>query len=113
MKDYKIYYGVKNEYYINDARIYFYDFTIPELDLIIEYHGVGFHPNPNWDNLKWDAWRSTFNKFDADKVFSFDQEKKMIAEKNGFMVIEIYSDEINNIDVKQMIKKLIVENQHA
>lgn len=113
LKEYDLYYGNKNEYYINDGRIYFYDFTIPKLKLIIEYRDIGFHPNPNWDELKWNSWRSVFNKFDADKVFSFDQEKKMIAEKKGFKVIELYSDEIDTIDIISIITQHLLEIQNA
>lgn len=31
----------------NIQRVYFYDFTLPELKLIIEYNGEAYHPNPN------------------------------------------------------------------
>lgn len=108
LQNYKFYYGAKNEYFINSGRLYFYDFFIKDLNLIIEYHGIGFHPNPNWSQNKWLKWKQPFTNKNADEVFAFDQEKKNIALNKNFNFIEIYSDEIENgiIKIRNELSKL-------
>ena len=82
------------EWFIYDdftKRVYFYDLTIPSLHMIIEYHGEAFHPNPNWDSEKWKSWKSALGKRDAATQFKFDQYKRLVAENNGWSVIELFS----------------------
>ena len=93
----KEYYYDKNEYRLErleDGRFYYYDFTIPDFKLIVEYHGVGFHPNPEWDPDTWTKWLHPYNKKSANHIYVLDRQKKEVAEQNGFNVIEIYSDDI-------------------
>jgi hypothetical protein len=80
------------EWYIKDGDDFFlYDLSIPSLSLIIEYHGEGFHPNPDWDTVRWSQWRQAFSKKTADECRSYDIRKKQVAEKNGWTVIEVFS----------------------
>jgi hypothetical protein len=95
-----IYWGVgsSNEWFINfDKCLFFYDFTIKSLKVIIEYHGISFHPKEgelNWVGIYGDKY--------ADKI-RIDRMRKEVAEKAGFKYFNIYSDD----DVKTKQKELI------
>ena len=71
----------------DDTRRYYYDCYIKELNLIIEYHGVLFHPKPgdyNWKHYNGkDSYREARKK---------DLKKKKVAIENGFKYLEFYSD---------------------
>jgi hypothetical protein len=73
---------------ISGNYFYFYDLTIPELNLIIEYHGERFHDKVDYDstkNMTYDSFIDNFNK---------DLFKKFVAEQRGFMVFVIREWEI-------------------
>lgn len=76
-----------------------YDLTIHDIDLIFEFQGKAFHPNPKWNKEKWNGWRQAVTKKDADQVFAQDLFKKDLAEENGFEVIYIWeeNDTLDNI----------------
>ena len=87
--------GGSKEYFIYDpgsTKIFFYDFTIPSIKLILEYHGKRYHPNPKWNTEKWEKW--DFMGMDADTKRNFDLYKNKVAEDLGFEVIEIFSDDL-------------------
>lgn len=95
-----IYWGVgsSNEWFINfDKSLFFYDFTIRPLKIIIDYHGISFHPKE--DDLNWVSIYG--DKYD-DKI-KIDKIKRKVAEENGFRYFTIYSDE----DIKTKQKELI------
>lgn len=102
-----IYWGVgkSNEYFIynndinNKYKIFFYDFTIPKLNIIIEYNGITFHPNPSWCKKDLEKWKNPFTNENHINVLNKDEYKKNIAINKGFNVYEIYSDD--NIKNKQ------------
>lgn len=104
-----LYYGIqeKNEYFLWDNvhhKIFFYDFTIPKYKIIIEYHGIRYHPNPNWDKSTWDKWK--FMNMDADTKRQLDQYKNSVATRNGFEVFEVWADEKNLFDKDLIINKI-------
>ena len=84
----------KNEFFLRDGNeIFFYDFTIRRKKIIIEYNGVTFHPkNENSE------WINPFNNEDAKTAFERQRRKIELAEKNGFKVLELRSDETGNIE---------------
>jgi hypothetical protein len=91
-----IYWGVghSNEWFINsDKCLFFYDFTIKSLRVIIEYNGIGFHPNPNWSLDKKNSWRCVYLDLSYDDKSKIDSIKKDVAIKKGFTYIDVYSDE--------------------
>ena len=85
----------KKEYFIKSGKdIFFYDFTIKSKKIIIEYNGVLFHPK----NEKSD-WFNPFNpEMTSESAFNKQRSKIKIAEENGFKVLEIWSDDNNNLD---------------
>lgn len=108
-------YGIGKEWFIWDYdsnKHYFYDFTNIKLKIIIEYHGSAWHPNKSvLTKEEWINWKVPHTNITADEKYSFDQYKKKVAEKAGFKIFEIYSNDdpiiINKtiIDIKNEINK--------
>lgn len=99
-----IYFGHfnKEEYFLLDNKnIFFYDFTILNLNIIIEYNGEKFHPNPNWDIDKKNEWKCLFSKLSYNEKYKFDEYKNKIAIENGFDIYSIYSSD----DKEQFINR--------
>ena len=93
--------GGSREYYMFDKStnsIFFYDFCIPKLKKIIEYHGTSFHPNPNWKKEKFDSWNCLFLNLTAEEKLKIDQYKENFARKKGYSVLCIWSDDIPTYD---------------
>lgn len=74
------------------ARRYCYDLCVPEHNIIFEYHGNAFHPNPKWDHQKWRSWKQAKTGISADEQYKMDVFKRRLAEANGYTVIELYAD---------------------
>jgi hypothetical protein len=92
-----IFWGIKGsqEYFIYDDSIkavFFYDFCIPKIKKIIEYHGISFHPNPSWEKEKFNSWRCTFLNTPADEKLKIDQYKENYARSKGYDVLCVWSD---------------------
>lgn len=90
-------YGSKGEWFLWDEELkkhFFYDFVNVKKKVIIEYHGSTFHPNKKVLNeQEWIEWRHPFTKETADQKYDFDQYKKRLALKHGFLIFEIYSND--------------------
>lgn len=86
-----IYWGVgdSNEWFINmENNIFFYDFTIKSLNIIIEYHGIAFHPKEGQTE-----WKSAYGDVSYEDKIVFDKLKETYAIKKGFQYIKVFSDE--------------------
>ncbi len=106
-----IYWGVghSNEWFINcNDMSLFYDFTIPKLKLVIEYHGIKFHPNENDDTVDRKNWKCLFSGLSFDDKLKKDNLKKDIIINNGYTYIDVFSNE-NLINRKNDIIKIIDE----
>lgn len=93
----EIYWGVgsSNEWFIREENcIFFYDFLIHPLKIIIEYHGTSFHPKEGQTD-----WKSIYG-VTYEKQIKIDRMKKEVAESNGFEYLYVYSDE--DLKTKQM-----------
>lgn len=113
LNKYKIYYK-ENEFGIYDSyksQYFKYDFTIPDLNLIIEFNGDVWHGNPSIYN-KNDKPHPIDKNVKANELWKYDKIKKEAAEKRGFTVIYIWEyDYINNFKktyttLKQNINEL-------
>jgi hypothetical protein len=108
----KIYLGIEgnHEYFLrNDKSIVFYDFTIPEINVIIEYNGSKFHPNQTLlteEELKY--WTSLFSNESAETVLAKDLAKRKIAENNGYTVITVW-DTDNKYETVKNLRQVIQE----
>lgn len=106
----KIYYKEK-EYYIYDydnKRIYYYDLMIKDINLIIEFNGICFHPNKDSLSLKeWNAWINPITKQNADYHYEYDIRKKTLAEINGFNYLIIWENETFDNNKNKIINKIL------
>lgn len=97
-----IYWGVghSNEWFINiDGNLFFYDFTIRSLKVIIEFHGEKFHPRSIDD-----GWKNIYNKeISIEHQFNRDKIKEKSAKKSGFDYHVVFS----NDDLESKQKELI------
>lgn len=76
----------------------YYDFYIKNTKMLIEIHGNYWHPRHE-ENL---------NEIQKKNIEN-DQFKKELAEKNGYKVIYIYEDELDDFIERKDIDKLVVE----
>lgn len=92
LKTLTLYYA-NNEHCIYDTlnkKIYFYDFYIKELNIIIEYHGIVWHPRKRIQ----EGWVHPYTKETSEKYYDLDIHKKLLANTVGIDVITIFEDEI-------------------
>lgn len=115
--DYRIGVDDNNELNIYDKKMkrhFYYDFTIPSLKLIFEYHGEKYHPHfsikSEEDLIKWKTINvnkymggDTLNKLNGVQVRKKDEYKKQLAIDNGYKYFVIWSSD----DKKQAIKNII------
>ncbi len=86
------------EYSISRFR---YDFTILSMCVIIEYHGIHWHPKSP-DDVVWKGlYRPDKCDYKCDEKWYYDRHKKQVAEDAGFTVIEVWSDE--TFDLIEMV----------
>lgn len=105
----KIYYK-ENEYFIYDnenKKIYFYDLTIKDINLIVEFNGNAFHPNKDkLTEIEWNAWINPLTKKTADENYKYDCAKRRLAENNGFNYLIIWEDETFENNKHKIINKI-------
>ena len=95
----------KSEFFLKDNKnIYFYDFTIRNLQLIIEFHGVAFHAKNESD-----IWMNPFTNQEAKENIEKRRVKNNLAIRNGFKLLEIWSDDPIEKNI-EYCKKFILEN---
>jgi len=104
-----IFVGIDNNhefslYNKNYKKLYFYDFTILELNLIIEYNGCHIHPNKNILNeQEWNNWQHCYTNESADYHYELDKQKNKFAKDNGFNVITIWSSDTPEYNINKCI----------
>jgi len=75
----------EEEHFVANQYNFYYDFTIPDMNIIIEYHGERFHKKYNYDitlSLDFEYFKDRYDK---------DLFKKWIAEQRGYQVIILRS----------------------
>ena len=106
----KVYHS-ENEYFIYDytkKKINFYDLCINDIKLIVEYHGIMFHPNKKILSKKeWRNWYNIISGNDADTQHKIDQYKKNLAKDTGFRFIEIWENETFEANKNEIINEII------
>jgi hypothetical protein len=112
----QIYFADKdnNEIFLKDyeGNHFLYDYCVRDLFLIIEYHGIKFHPNKEkLSEEEWSEWKSIFSENSAEYVYSRDQYKKKLAMECGFSFFEVFSDDPEKfIKVIEFIRKKYEDN---
>jgi hypothetical protein len=91
----------------NDGKHFLYDYCVRDLFLIIEYHGIKFHPNKDkLSEEEWAEWKCLFSENTAEYVYSRDQYKKKLAMDCGFSFFEVFSDDPDKFNrVIEFIRK--------
>lgn len=77
----------------HNDRTFWYDFTIPKLNLVVEYNGDHVHANPDWDKTKLNEWRHAFSRATADESIEYDALKRKTIENLGFTLYYVWSNE--------------------
>ncbi len=95
--------GKSNEWFISfDKNFFLYDFTIKSLKIIIEYHGIKFHPKEGQID-----WKPIFGNMSYEEKLSLDNIKENIAKEKGFKYFKVYSDEDLKNKQNEIIEYLI------
>ncbi len=79
----------KEEYELCKKRIFYYDFTLRDIGIIIEYHGSYYHEDLDYDSTENMNFRYFLDQSPED--FKIDLFKKWIAENRGFDVFVVRS----------------------
>jgi hypothetical protein len=93
----------KNEYKLKSpTNYYFYDYYNKDLNLIIEYNGVAYHPNPEkLSGDEWEKWRHPKDKtITADISYEKQKIKLEFAKQNGHNILEIWNDKSIDDNIK-------------
>ena len=93
----------ENEYFLWDydnKKVYFYDFCIPELNVMIEYNGIMFHPRVK-DTIFTTVEASTTK----------DNIKDALAKKNGFDLYW-YWENIDNEETQLTFYKDVINYKY-
>lgn len=91
LSGYKIYYK-DNEYFLrDDHKIFFYDFCIPKLKIIIEYDTPFYHPNPFYmKEDEFNNWTNPFIKKTPLEMWNKDYQKELLVKNNNFNFLRLY-----------------------
>jgi len=88
---------------------YQYDFIIKDTKVLIEVQGDYWHANPVFykkdDIIQYPGGRYII----AEQVWQRDIKKKIIAEKHGYQVIEIWENEIRKLTEKELSELLLLK----
>ena len=90
------YYMGSDEYYIYDhekTTIYFYDFCIPFIKVIIEFNGCMYHPLPSLSDEELEKWKSLFYKIPGKTQRDRDLRKESLAKEMGFSYLIIWDND--------------------
>jgi len=87
-----------------DYTVYCYDFTLPDICVIIEYHGSCFHPNKDkLTESEWEEWKQLYSKeHSAEIVYKKDCLKRQLAEKSGYDYFVVWDVDDHDEKVKEL-----------
>lgn len=86
-------YDDRKEWFLYDDAVFMYDFCIPKLKLVIEYQDKCWHPQPSLSKELLKEWMCLKSNLGAAAVVKKDELKRKLAEKNGFKVVYLWSEE--------------------
>ena len=106
----KYYIGIEGsrEFCIRDKenkKSYFYDLCIPTINLIVEYNGTTWHAKNDKN------WKHPFTDQSYEENKKYFERKIELANKKGFEVIVIWSDDSDKNIILENIIKRINENK--
>jgi hypothetical protein len=90
------YYFDKTEYAVNDGNgnYYYYDLTIPNFNMVIEYQSNAWHADPCMTEDAWNKWKTPKGQIkNAEEVLARDYKKaKAIYEHRGFHTYYVWEN---------------------
>lgn len=90
-----------------DGAIKYYDFTIPEIKLIVEYHGDRYHPNVNkLSPEELNKWRTPYTHKSAQEVIDNDQVKLSTAVEQGYELIVVWSTDVREQIIERIVNRI-------
>jgi hypothetical protein len=111
------YYFDSTEYGIKDpdsGNYYFYDLTIPEFTMVIEYQSSAWHADPMLSETEWRDWKPPRGKVKtATDVLQYDYSKARSLYKNRGMTTYYVWQLTQDTDVKEilcLLKTLITKS---
>jgi hypothetical protein len=90
----------------NGSNFYYYDFCDEHLKLVVEFHGVAFHPKPGQFDFK-SVFKNEKTKRHMNYEFCFnrDTHKQQVALEAGYSYISVFSDDADKLSkVVEFIK---------
>ena len=95
-----------NEYMLYDHKmttVYFYDFCLKDLMIIIEFNRIMYHPHYTITGDDLENWSSLFYKIPGPVQRARDLRKEELAKENGFDYLVIW----DNDEIESSINKAI------
>lgn len=87
----------------------YYDFCVPKLKFVVEYHGC-HHFDPDRDD--YEVWRSPYGSSGYESLKS-DEIKRSLLKKKGYELVEVYYRDNKKLlqdNILNRMKELIYEN---
>ena len=99
----------KNERFLTyNKGIFFYDFCIPEINLIIEYNGIKFHPNKEkMTNDEFLNWKQLLSNKSSQEIYEKDELKKQIAIQNNFDIFFVWENDNMETKITELRNEII------
>lgn len=93
------------EWYISVLKnIYFYDFVIVDLKIIIEFNGEHVHPRKDLlTEEQFINWKHAFSKESGIETYNKDQNKIYTAEKEGYNVLVLWSKDSKDFNINKAL----------
>lgn len=93
-----------------DNKIKYYDFTIPELKIIIEYNGEKYHPNTSkLSQQELLEWKTPYTNTTAQEVIRNDEIKRRTALAYGYTIKYIWSSDDIESTITQVAHQIITQ----
>ena len=94
-------YGIKD---VDTGNYYFWDLTIPEFQLAVEYQSTAWHADPRLDESAWNNWQPPRGKKkSAAEVLKYDYDKaKSLYKNRRFMTYYVWQN-TQEKDVEDLI----------
>ena len=98
----------KNEFCIkDDTGLYYYDFYIKELNFVIEFNGIAYHPyKDKLSESEWSRWTHPYTKESADIVYARDNNKLSKLSNNNIDYFIIWEND-NMDEISESILSIL------
>jgi len=104
------------EFYIYDQNkkiIKFYDLMIKDINFIVEYNGIMFHPNKEiLSTSEWNSWINIYSRISANEQFEIDEYKRNLALSKKYEYLVIWENENFEESKQKIINKILELYEH-